>query len=141
MAAGHDGVASVDKSGNTRYYEFGRYDRSPGDVKLRDGAPSLTIDSSGRLSKGSLNNLYVYLSNNYRQSKPIVAQYASDSDAGRVNAFAEGLRGNAPKWTYPGTTCKDFARCAVEAGQGKSPVFGPAPSTVMPRSMPYYPPR
>jgi hypothetical protein len=119
LPLGHAAVVSVDKQGNTRYYEYGRYGGSDfGNVERRT-VLDLVMGKDGKPTEASLKNLYDFVSKNYGQGRPVSATYDATADAKKVNAFAEQRRNDPKRDPYNLLTnnCKTFAKEAVEAGQ------------------------
>ena len=115
---GHGGVISIDDKGRTRYYEYGRYGSSHGDVRRRT-VPDVFMGEDGRPTDASLKKLYDYVSKHYGQGKEVEAEYHEDADAAKVNAFAEQRKNDPDRAAYDLLTnnCKTFATEAIEAGK------------------------
>jgi RHS repeat-associated protein len=121
---GHAAVISIDDKGATKYSEFGRYS-CPGKVR-RQKVPNVVMGTDGKATPASLKKLYDYVSKHYGKGFPVSAKYYDDADSKKMEGWIKsGPEKNPPKWNYPGSTCKDYARKAIEAGQGRNPYFGP----------------
>lgn len=115
----HGGVLSYDGSGNTRYYEYGRYDSDFGNVR-RQSVPNLTKDDEGNWTEESKEKLAAAL-RRFGKGKNAKLECREDADAEKVNAFAEQRMRDANRAPYSWNplspnTCMTFAADAVRAG-------------------------
>ena len=116
LPLGHGGVVAVDpNTGHTRYYEFGRYDKTKcGKVKRRK-IPNVKIGKDGLPTHDSLNRLYDYLSRNLGKGSHVSATYYPESDYQGTIDFAERFSQNHPCYDLLGNNCKTFAKSAATA--------------------------
>lgn len=115
----HGGVLSYDASGNTRYYEYGRYDSDFGNVR-RQSVPNLTKDANGNWTDESKQKLADAL-RRFGKGNKAKLECSEDADADKVNAFAEQRMRDANRAPYSWNplspnTCMTFAVDAVRAG-------------------------
>jgi hypothetical protein len=82
---GHAGILLIDnKTGNTKYFEYGRYDSSFGQVKQR-GVPNVKIDKeTGLPTKESLMQVFKVLSKSWGQDSRIKAAYVKNEGHSRM---------------------------------------------------------
>ena len=117
LPLGHGAVVSVDpNSGDTKYYEFGRYDDDNGVV--RSGKiPNVSIGTDGLPTEESLNHLYDFLSHNFGHDVLVTGTYYPNSDyKGTIN-FAEQFKRQHQKYDLLNNNCKTFGRSAAAACQ------------------------
>lgn len=124
LELGHAAVIAVDeKTGTTKYFEYGRYDSDFGQVKQRV-VPNLVM-SNGQPTQASLQNLYSYISTNYGKSGAVNPTYNTDSDYQKIVNYALKLQSDTGRESYSWNplspnTCKTFAGNAIDAGKGKA---------------------
>jgi len=119
LPVGHAAVIAVDKSGYTRYYEYGRYPGfgSFGGVN-REPIPNLEMGADGRPTAESLEHLYEFISEEYGQGKHVHALYFADADYQAIVDYAEGVMNDENRKAYSlfSNTCFTFALKAIQAG-------------------------
>lgn len=121
---GHAGVVTIDdKTGKTRYYEYGRYDTNQGEV-YRRSIPDLVMER-GKPTLSSMKNLLNYLSINYGKNSYVAGEYHRFSDnITAMHSYADNL---ISKRTDPNrdsygkyyNNCYSFAAEVVNRGYGK----------------------
>jgi hypothetical protein len=118
---GHAAVIAVDERGNTRYYEFGRYDGGSGKVRRRR-VPNLEMGEDGQPTQASLDRLLNFVSEHYGQGSRVAWEYVGDADYQTVVDFAEQASrpGNNIPWGPQGRSCYTFASDAIDVGRGRS---------------------
>ncbi|WP_329959148.1 RHS repeat-associated core domain-containing protein [Methylomonas rapida] len=117
LPLGHGAVVSVDpNSGDTKYYEFGRYGDDNGIV--RGGKiPNISFGADGSPTEDSLNHLYDFLSHNFGHDVHVTGTYYPNSDyKGTIN-FAEQFKRQHPKYDLLNNNCKTFGKAAATACQ------------------------
>jgi len=118
LPLGHGAVVSVDpNSGDTKYYEFGRYGDDNGVV--RGGKiPNISFgEDGGAPTEDSLNRLYDFLSHNFGHDVHVTGTYYPNSDyKGTIN-FAEQFKRQHPKYDLLNNNCKTFGKAAATACQ------------------------
>lgn len=87
---GHAGVLLIDnKTGTTKYYEYGRYDKA-GKGEVRNlKVSNVQIDKNGKPTLGSLNKVMGELSKNSGQNGRINGAYIESDDFESMNEYAE----------------------------------------------------
>lgn len=120
LPLGHGGVVAVDPStGNTKYYEFGRYGDSKGVVRGSPNikVPNVVIGKDGLPTQDSLDVLYSFLSQNLGHGVNVTATYYSNSDYQGTIKYAEQFAGNHPDYNLITNNCKTFGQAAATACQ------------------------
>ncbi len=117
LPRGHGAVVSVDpSSGNTKYYELGRYGDDNGIIR-RGKIPNISLGDDGLPTEDSLNHLYDFLSHNFGHDVHVTGTYYPNSDyKGTIN-FAEQFKRQHPKYDLLNNNCKTFGKAAVTAYQ------------------------
>ena len=86
---GHSGVLLIDnKTGLTKYYEYGRYDRANVGVTLNKKVPDVTL-KDGSPTLESLNNVLSTISRQSGDNGNIEGAYIKSENFKLMNAFAE----------------------------------------------------
>lgn len=133
---GHAGIILIDnKTGNTRYFEYGRYDKqNMGLVRTRQ-VPNVTMEKNGVPTSESLKKLLsavskvggdgtriegTYIKNNsYKE----MLQYATN----RMNQNSESSR---DKYSLISNNCTTFCKSTLEAGGENTPsIIDPRPNS------------
>nr|ART37222.1 D473 [uncultured bacterium] len=122
LTPGHAGVFGYDEStGQTRYYEYGRYASDFGSVERRR-LPNLEIQPDGTPTPESWKKLIDALN---KIGKDTDAELSCDksADETKVYEYSERVKNdtNRPPYSwnpFRSNTCRDFARRAFEAGGG-----------------------
>ena len=115
----HAGVLSYNDTGQTRYYEYGRYGDNFGAVR-RQPVPDISLDKNGDPTAESWDRLLERLDDFGKGRNTTVNCYKS-SDADKINNFAESRMNNPNRRPYSlnpilPNTCTTFAKEAVIAG-------------------------
>jgi RHS repeat-associated protein len=118
---GHGGVVAVDpKTGQTRYFEFGRYGDKCGMVRSPK-IPNVKIGKDGLPTQESLQALYGYLSKNLGKGSQVSPVYYSDSGYQGTIDFAEKFSKSHPCYDVWDNNCKTFAKSAASACKEEQP--------------------
>lgn len=122
---GHAGIVTVDKNGNTRYYEYGRYPNANVGVKIqgkgnwnRSSIPNVRV-TRGKADHQALANA---LANKYRQNVELV--YVHDADPSKATTLINEVANNPNRPEYGlvfGPNCGAEAERIIE---GSSPSHG-----------------
>ncbi len=115
---GHAAVIAIDeKTGYTKYYEYGRYDKENRGIVLRRGVPNVTI-KDGVPTEESLQNLYSNASKNWAKGSPTFTIYYDSADYNDVVAYAERVKADPNRSDYMlyFNDCMSFANDAIDAG-------------------------
>jgi RHS repeat-associated protein len=134
LPLGHSGILLInEKTGLTRYYEFGRYkprvSEGPGKklvgIKLpgKEGnirkvdVPNVVIGEDGKPTKESLNKVYDHLSKVAGQGKPLDTDYHDDVDFDKADAFVNELANDPdrPRYSLSLNNCDDFGEDVVDS--------------------------
>ncbi|MET0499395.1 MAG: RHS repeat-associated core domain-containing protein [Steroidobacteraceae bacterium] len=121
ITPGHAGVLGYDeRTGQTRYYEYGRYDSDFGNVERRK-VPDLEIGRDGKPTPESWNKLIDALNKIGKDSKAKLS-CEKDADEDRIYKYADSVKNdkNRPPYSwnpFRSNTCHDFARRALDAGE------------------------
>jgi RHS repeat-associated protein len=116
---GHGAAIAVDpKTGQTTYFEYGRYDSDFGNVRQMP-VPNLVIGENGQPTQASLDYLYDYISKHYGHDSQVDPTYYRDADYKKIIRFAKQRMNDKNRKPYDILTnsCKTFARDAVNAGR------------------------
>ncbi|WP_233842105.1 RHS repeat-associated core domain-containing protein [Dyella sp. 2HG41-7] len=131
---GHGAILSFDSSGETQYYEYGRYSPAdPGvigaklsqeDGNVRRGpVPDVDVDPKTELpTQKSMDALSKYLSKRYGEGSKAMLVCSAEPDAKKVNKYAQDYAKdkNRPKYSWKpwsSNQCRDFSNRAFGAGQ------------------------
>jgi RHS repeat-associated protein len=123
----HGGVVAIDNStGNTQYFEFGRYGGQYGDVRGPIDVGNVTFNSNGSITRDSMQTLNQNLSK-FGQGMTPTTLYNSEYDATEISNFALDRQANVKDYPYtinpnpfddkPFNTCVNFAWDAFQAGK------------------------
>jgi len=118
----HAGVLSYDNEGQTRYYEYGRYNSNYGNVRRRT-VPDLELGPDGKPTPESWKKLRDALNNiSNGTTANIICDDKADSD--KINKFAEQRMNDSKRAPYSWSpfnfnTCTSFASDALKAGLKK----------------------
>ncbi len=113
---GHGGMISVNpENGETRYYEFGRYNHNADGEVHRRFVPNVEIGDDGVPAQRSLDKLYDFLSKNYGKDSHVSPEYFPDTDFEAANGFAEHFMRNHPPYDLWNNNCKTFGMSAATA--------------------------
>jgi len=115
---GHAAVIAIDeKTGTTKYYEYGRYDKENKGMVLRRSVPNVVIQN-GEPTQASLEKLYSYASTRWGKGYyPFTMYYDSASYMDTV-AYAEQVKRDPDRSDYMlyFNDCMSFANDAIDAG-------------------------
>ena len=125
MPFGHAAVIAVDpKTGETKYFEYGRYGGDYGVVKGPKDRPipNVVIGKDGKPTEASLKNLYQYVSKKWGKNSFVDDQYYADADYKKVVDFAYDRMNdkNRPPYSWNPLNrnhCFSFAHEAIAAGR------------------------
>lgn len=129
LSLGHGGVVLIKSSGQTKYYEYGRYDKPERGITRRgapgaERTPSVKLDQSGEATPASLGKLFDFLSSRDGQDLPIEAVYfvTDDAEDAAMEAYLEGrIRENKdpnrPEYTLSNRNCGTLICDALQAGK------------------------
>jgi RHS repeat-associated protein len=122
LPLGHAAVVAVDeKTGRTKYFEYGRYDSDFGNVQS-PWIPNVVIGDNGLPTPSSLSALYDYLSANPGKGSPVLPTYYDDADFQKVVDFATRRMKDPNRKPYSWNPlapnhCFTFADEAIAAGR------------------------
>ncbi len=116
----HAGVLSYDSAGQTRYYEYGRYNGDLGNVRRRS-VPDLKLGPDGKPTAESWGKLMEAL-DEFGKGKGARTSCDDNASAAEINAFAEQRRNDPNRAPYSWNplspnTCTNFAQDALDAGR------------------------
>jgi len=117
---GHAGVLSIDnKTGATKYYEYGRYNKGEGAVRTVS-VPNVVIGKDGSPTTASLNKTLDTISSKSGQGGSIQAAYISGADPKKMESYAQQQMqaANAGETSYSLMTnnCATFMKDTIQAG-------------------------
>lgn len=116
LPLGHGAVVAVDPAtGNTQYYEFGRYtDKEYGNVR-RKPVPNVVMGPDGKPSQHSLAALYALVGKNYGESSNVTATYYDTTNYNDAIKYAQNFAKHHACYRLVGNNCKTFAHDAATA--------------------------
>jgi RHS repeat-associated protein len=122
LPLGHAGVVSVNPAtGETRYYEYGRYeDKECGNVERRK-VPNVKMGPNGLPTQKSLDELYAFLSRHLGKNSHVTATYYPNTEYKATNDYAERFSREHDCYGLFGNNCKTFAHDAATAGDEPKP--------------------
>ena len=133
---GHAGVVTIDRQGNTRYCQYGRYDKAAmGLVQEIRHMPSVQFGANGYPTPASMEKLLSYISTEAGQRGPIAGAYFKDNHTAKMNAYADDRLAEIRMPRANNTNClqitslRSCAKCLLLAASGRRksglPVRGP----------------
>jgi hypothetical protein len=134
---GHAGIVLIDnKTGQTRYYEYGRYDKEGRGETRRRSVPNVVMDSkTGRPTDASLKVLLQAVSKKGGHGGRVEGAYAKDDKFKEMVTYAEKRvqeNKNPKREAYDLTdrNCGTFAKDVLEAGGHDTPwMIDPRPNS------------
>lgn len=121
---GHSGVVSVNpQTGDTSYYDFGRYGGQYGDVRTQGSVGQIQFDKNGQPTSDSLSNALRTASERFGHGAPVYYEYYKDANSQQIDKFAHDRAGDLANHPYnlPFNTCNNFAHEAIRAAGGSTP--------------------
>ena len=123
---GHAGVLLIDnKTGKTKYYEYGRYDSENNGMVRSYSVPNVKMDENGRPTLKSLNKtLNVIAKKSFRKKGKIYdlsGAYFEHDDFDGMKKYAEERKAQGTKgdpYSVLTNNCGDFTCEVVQAGEG-----------------------
>jgi len=119
---GHAGVLLIEpKTGKTRYYEYGRYSSSHGDVKSKYPTPNITFDKEGNPTPESLKKVLSIISKESGQHGRLEGAYFKNDNFKAMKDYASKrmAENSDPKrqaYSLSSNNCGTFARDTIAAG-------------------------
>ena len=87
---GHSGVLLIDnKTGLTKYYEYGRYDSQNLGIVLNRAIPNVDMGKDGKPTEESLYNVLKYISHIAGHDGPIEGAYVESDEFDAMNNYAQ----------------------------------------------------
>jgi len=145
---GHAGVLFIDgKTGTTKYYEYGRYDKELLGLTRRVSIPDAKLGKNGKPTRDSLRNLLSNISRKSGQQGRIEGAYielANGKFASMLQYANMRVQQNGdpkrPPYTLIGNSCMHFSRSVAEAGGAKMPlIIDPRPNSFIAEVQSSYP--
>jgi RHS repeat-associated protein len=143
---GHAGVLLIDsKTGATRYYEYGRYDKAELGQVRTFSVPNVRIQKNGMVDMNSLNNVLRVISKKTGHGGRIEGAYVRNSDFKEMKAHADDKLAdntNTSREPYSIWTnnCATFAKKVIEAGGASMPsMTDPRPNSYVDEAQDEYP--
>ena len=128
---GHAGVVLLDnKTGLTKYYDYGRYDPNnrfvigeklatqEGNIRNIE-IPNAVIGDNGKPTADSLKIIYDSLSKNAGHDYPVAADYHEGADFKKMDSYVNNLANdrNRKKYLFPSYTCYQFKNHVIDSGK------------------------
>lgn len=126
---GHAGVLLIDhKTGYTKYYEYGRYDREGRGMVRTRSVPNVKMGKDGQPTPESLNRVLLKISQQSGQGTRIEGAYFKNDQFKAMNDYATSRmaeNGDPNRSTYDicSNNCSTFAKQTIEAGGEDMPVM------------------
>jgi RHS repeat-associated protein len=127
---GHAGIILINpKTGETRYYEYGRYDKEKRGETHRRTIPDVVIDKkTGMPTDKSLANLMDAVSRIAGQQTRVEGAYVKDDNFRKMANYAEGRVKESKdpdrkEYGILGNNCGTFAKDVLEAGGKDTPLM------------------
>jgi len=131
---GHAGILLIADSGLTKYFEFGRYDRSHRGVVRQVTVPNVELLSSRVPTNDSLRRVLKKLSTTSGQGGRIRAAHVDGVDFEAMHEFAQRSRDEWPDYHWYRNNCTTYADEVLRAGNPKRAPFL-ATAVTMPRNL------
>ena len=131
---GHAGVLLIDnKSGATKYYEYGRYNNGEGAVRSRP-VPDVVMGKNGRPTDASLRRTLEAVSQKSGQGGTVQGAYVPGADFRRLDTFAKeqmkAADNKETSYSLSGNNCGTFMQETIEAGGADMPwMIDPRPNS------------
>jgi RHS repeat-associated protein len=128
LPLGHSGVVAIDpKTGQTQYFDLGRYGGQYGDVRGPFDVGRIEFDSNGNPTPASLAAVMLEASDKFGHGYTPMITYSKDADASKMIAFALNRQSHMSDHPYAinpfGKSemnfCHKFAKDDLSAGMNK----------------------
>ncbi len=144
---GHAGILLIDnKTGYTRYYEYGRYDQAEMGIVNNYGVPNVVMDNdTGLPTEESLRKVLWKIANKSGQGGMITAAYIHDDNFKAMMDYAESVRQqnknpNRKSYSIWANSCNHFMKSVLNAGGVNTPsMFDPRPNSYIEELRDLYP--
>ena len=123
---GHAGIVTVDKTGHTRYSEYGRYDKAAKGLTRGGSVPNLVMGKDGLPTKASLKNLMQVLSKKFGQGGKVEGAYVKNDETKKMNDYTDSRikqndDPNRKEYSLFSNSCATYQRDVLEAGGVDTP--------------------
>jgi uncharacterized protein RhaS with RHS repeats len=125
---GHAGVLLIDnKTGYTKYYEYGRYDQEGKGLVRTYAVPNVAIDSkTGLPTTESMNRVLAKISAKSGQGGDITGSYIKNDNFKEMNDFAKSRleqngKPDRTEYSILNNSCGTFVKDVMESGGVESP--------------------
>jgi hypothetical protein len=145
---GHTGVLFIDgRSGTTKYYEYGRYDKAQLGLTRRIPIPDVKISTEKKPTHDSLEVVLMRISQNAGQNGRIEGAYI-ELPPGKYAAMLQyammrvqqNHNPNRQKYSLTSNSCMHFTKQVAEAGGAKLPwIVDPRPNSFIAEVQSIYP--
>ncbi|HEY4292806.1 RHS repeat-associated core domain-containing protein [Luteibacter sp.] len=129
LPLGHSGAVAINEvTGETHYFDIGRYGGKYGDVRGPHDVGTVRFDEHGQPTESSLLSVLGKISTDWGHGyTPVVTAYSKNADALSMWAFAMERQANISKYPYtinpfsgyPMNFCHKFAKDVFAAGMQK----------------------
>jgi hypothetical protein len=134
---GHAGIILIDpKTGSTRYYEYGRYDKQNIGIVRRQTVPDVVMDKkTGKPTDSSLKKLMSAVSKKAGHGTRVEGTYVKNDKFKEMNAYAANrMNKNSDEtresYDITDNNCGTFAQDVLEAGEVDTPwMIDPRPNS------------
>lgn len=138
---GHAAVLLINnKTGITKYYEYGRYDSEKKGITRKISVPNVRIGEDGRPTEESLQIVYSYLSRTVGKNHPVKGAYIESDEYDKMDAYARDIinendNPNRQRYSLLNHNCATFAIDVIsqdETVKEKLPLItAPVPSLLV----------
>jgi RHS repeat-associated protein len=136
---GHAGVLLIDnKTGLTKYYEYGRYDKAELGIVRHYAIPDVIIGADGRPTAESLNKVLQTISNKSGKGQEIEGAYIESDKFKEMNDYAQSkLKENTDTQREPysitGNNCGTFAADVINQDESLNTptILDPRPVSII----------
>jgi len=143
---GHAGIIIIDpKTGSTRYYEYGRYDKAGKGIVRRLRIPDVKIDKkTGRPTEESLKRVIDSVSKQAGKGTRVEGTYVENDNFQGMADYAAGRQGDntndgREEYSVTGNNCGTFAQDVLEEGGEDTPwMVDPRPTSYVEELQDHY---
>jgi uncharacterized protein RhaS with RHS repeats len=126
---GHAGILLIDnKTGTTKYYEYGRYDKEGKGLVRQRTVSDVVMDKNGMPNKESLTKVLGQISKEAGKGGNITGAYIKNDNFKEMNDYAQDRKSensdpSREGYSIAGNNCGRFMKETLEAGQVDTPTM------------------
>ncbi len=133
---GHAGILLINpRTGLTKYYEYGRYDKAGRGIVRQRRVPNVKIGKDGLPTEKSLKKVLGAISKKAGHGTRISGAYVRNADFKKMNTYAQKRKAqnndaNRDSYSLTGNNCATFCQDVIEEGGVDAPMmFDPRPNS------------